>query len=375
MKGDIWYNVIWKSLISSQKRGGQKIVKIIHCADIHLDTVFSELSSSEAKKRREDLRSAFSKTVDLVKKENADMFIISGDLFDFQNVSRNTVEFVKAKLCEISEVPVYICAGNHDPKTSDSYYSLYDFGENVHIFDTNMEWIEKDGYDIYGISFKASVADDSYLAEFKVKNPDKINIMVMHGDFTSKDYNLITKTQMEESGIHYLALGHIHKFEVIKSGKCTAVFPGCPEGRGFDETSDKGVVLTEVTKEETKVSFIPVARRKYHELTVDVTGIVSVYELIDKIKDDICENDLYKIVLTGETNAELDSEVIKDNIDAFFVKVYDKTSPEIDLLKESAEFSLKGLFIKHALSEIEADSENDVLKEALKIGLLSIDGR
>lgn len=350
-------------------------MKIIHCADVHLDTVFSELSPVEAKIRREDLRLAFSKIIDSVRETNSEMLIISGDLFDFQNVNRSTVLFIKEKLMEISDIPVYICAGNHDPKTSDSYYSLYDFGENVHIFDTSMEWIEKEDYDIYGISFKEPIADDSFLAEFKVKNPDKINIMVMHGDFTSKDYNLVTKSQMEESGIDYLALGHIHKFEVIKSGNCTAVFPGCPEGRGFDEISDKGIVLADVKKGKTEVNFLPVAKRKYHELYIDVTDINSVDALCEKIKGEICEKDLYKIILTGETDSEFDKDVIKDNIEAFFVKVYDKTSPKIDLLKESSEFSLKGLFIKKALDELEKNQEDELVKRALKIGLSAIEVR
>ncbi len=348
-------------------------LKILHCADLHLDTVFGELSESSAKCRREDLRSAFNKIISSAKENNVDMLIISGDLFD-EGVTRHTVKFVKEKLKELSHIPVYICAGNHDPKTSDSYYSLEDFGKHVHVFDTHMEWIEKDEYDIYGMSFGEAKVNDSFLAGFKVKNPDKINIMVMHGDFTSNDYNLITKSQIKESGIDYLALGHIHKYEKIDADGALAVYPGCPEGRGFDETGDKGVVLAEIKKHKKDITFLPISRRKYHELLVDVNDLGDNLSVCEKIKEQINENDLYKIVLTGETDFEPDGDVIKDNLDAFFVKVYDKTRPKIDLLKSAEEFSLKGLFIKKALEKIENDGD-ETDKMALKIGLGAIEGR
>ena len=349
-------------------------VKILHCADIHLDTVFSFLTPEAASIRREDLRSSFAKITELTKDNDADMLVISGDLFDSADVSRYTLNFVLNKLKAL-EKDVYICAGNHDPKTADSYLNIMEFGDNVHVFSGSLEWIEKDEYDIYGISFTESIAGDSFLAGFKVKNPDKINIMVMHGDFTSEDYNLITKTQMADSGIDYLALGHIHKHEIIKSGGCTAVYPGSPEGRGFDETGEKGVVLAEVSKAESDIRFIPTARRKLHEIEIDVTGKTSYDEITAVILTHITEkNDLYKIILCGESSFDIDKDVLSDSVDAFFVKIYDKTSPETDLEKEAEEFTLKGLFIKKAMAEIKS-SDDEISKMAFKIGMNAIGGR
>ena len=351
-------------------------VKILHCADTHLDSVFSFLSPSAAQCRREDLRSAFSKCVALAKEKDADIFIISGDLFDSENVSRDTAEFVRKKLAQISDKEVYICAGNHDPFKTSSYLSVMNFGENVHIFSGETECIKREEYDIYGVSFTEPYARKSFLEGFKAENPDKLNIMVMHGDFTSNDYNLITKTQLENCGIDYMALGHVHTHEVIKAGRCTAVYPGCPEGRGFDETGQKGAVYAEVSKSGVKLEFVPVSRRKLHETVIDVTEAENSEEITNMLKGSIKdENDLYKFVLKGETDIKISGDVLKDNLNAFFVKIYDRTEPKKDLEKFAEEFSLKGLFVKKVLSEIENGGDEELIKLALKIGLDAMNGR
>ena len=42
----------------------------------------------------------------------------------------------------------------------------------------------------------------------------------------------------------YIALGHIHKFSGIKRiGNTYYAYSGCPEGRGFDEEGDKGIIF------------------------------------------------------------------------------------------------------------------------------------
>lgn len=351
-------------------------VKLVHCADIHLDSVFSFLNASASECRREDLRSAFSSCVALVKEKDADIFIISGDLFDSENISHETAEFVRKKLAEITDKEVYICAGNHDPLKASSYFSVMDFGENVHIFGGEIERIEREEYDIYGVSFTEPYVNESLLEGFKVKNPDKLNIMVMHGDFTTPEYNLLTKSQLEKSGIDYLALGHVHTHEIINAGRCTAVYSGCPEGRGFDETGEKGAIYSVVSKSGIKSEFIPLARRRHHEKEIDITGMESSEEIKELLMSNIeDENDLYKFILKGETDLKINESVLIDNLSAFFIKIYDKTEPKRDLEKCAEEFSLKGLFVKRALLRLEDGEDEENIKLALKIGLDAMNGR
>ena len=54
-------------------------------------------------------------------------------------------------------------------------------------------------------------------------------------------YDPIRKEEIAASGLAYLALGHIHKrTEPLTFGGTVCAWPGCPEGRGFDELGEKG---------------------------------------------------------------------------------------------------------------------------------------
>ena len=57
------------------------------------------------------------------------------------------------------------------------------------------------------------------------------------------------------------------------------------------------------------------------------------------------------------------------------MKIIDKTTPKIDWEKEAEQFTLKGLFIKKALREMEANEDDELIKSTLKIGLSALEGR
>ena len=70
------------------------MIKVFHCADIHLDSPFAMLSPREAAKRRTELRAAFTSALMLAQKAKMDIFLISGDLFDSEYVTRDTREML-----------------------------------------------------------------------------------------------------------------------------------------------------------------------------------------------------------------------------------------------------------------------------------------
>ena len=58
-------------------------------------------------------------------------------------------------------------------------------------------------------------------------------------------------------------------------------YPGCLEGRGFDEAGEHGFVVLDI--DETSGSydtyFVPFARRNIYVAQVDVTGCESTFEI------------------------------------------------------------------------------------------------
>lgn len=349
-------------------------LKIIHCADIHFDSAMSGIKDqSKLNIRREDIKETFKRIISLA--ATADMLLISGDLFDAKNVSSKTLAFLRDEFLKIPDVKVFIVAGNHDYMGETSVYKSFDFGENVYVFDTVMECVELDECDIYGISFKTANDDREMLRDFSIKNPDKINICVMHGNLAGNDYNPIKKSDIENSGLDYLALGHIHNaIDIQRAGKTYYAYPGCPEGRGNDETGEKGVYEITLSKGSILNScFIPVSTRMYLDEEIDISGLVNYDEIIEKINEKyIGEKHFYRFTLVGNSNLSIDTEVIKERLSAFLVTVRDNTVPCVDLEKMAVDFSLKGLFARYALENKENLTESE-FNDAIKTGFYYIE--
>jgi len=348
-------------------------VRFIHCADLHLDTPFSGLSGgSSAEIRQAELRQTFLSIVELAR--GTDALIISGDLFDQDAVEPETIRTLTRGFASLGETRVLIAAGNHDPLVEKSYYRLAAFSPNVHIFGPELERVTVADCDIYGISFRQMNQTESLLAGF-CADAGRPSVMVMHGNLGGQDYNPLMREAVETSGLSYLALGHVHSHSEVKLGQTLCVYPGCPEGRGFDELGAKGVVSAEVTEAGVKTAFVPVCRRRYYEITTDITGLVTQEELIGAIKAQLLEKqDLYKIVITGEAELVPRTEVIKEAFaDFFFVKIYDRTKRPIDLEALSGEPGLRGLFARK-IAERRSEEADALYNKALSYGLSAMAG-
>ena len=59
-------------------------------------------------------------------------------------------------------------------------------------------------------------------------------------------YGPISPGDIAASRLDYLALGHIHQASGLqREGSTYWAYPGCPEGRGFDELREKKALYVE----------------------------------------------------------------------------------------------------------------------------------
>ncbi len=345
---------------------------VIHTADIHLDSPFAGLKDSVAAVRQEDMRVSFMKII--TKAKDADMLFISGDLFDGKNVTRTTLDFLKKQFASIPETLVFLCAGNHDPFVAGGIYETFDFGDNVHVFGTEPERVETPYGDVYGVSFLSANDPRVLLPQITIQNPEKLNMLVMHGNTLGEGYNPVTTAQLAESGMDYVALGHVHKGSgLMRAGNTYYAYPGCPEGRGFDETGEKGILDLTVEKCAVSAEFVPVQERIYIEETVDISGCENYEEIMEAVQTVFRgERHIYRIMLKGTTSFPFETAVIEEKLPAYSVTVRDETVPAIDIEKLQTEFSLKGLFVKYAMEERETTLP-ELFDAALKTGLAMIE--
>lgn len=365
-------------------------IKILHCADFHFDTPFRELAGAAAEKRKEDLRETFGRVIQIAKEEEVDVMLISGDFFDNERVMKTTLDHIIKKFEEISNVRVFISPGNHDPYTPKSYYHLVQWPENVHIFDSHATGIAIPDLNlwVYGAGFSKFHEKQALLQGFQVEDRTMMNIMVLHGEVVSEgqgsDYNPITQKSISESGLDYLALGHKHSFSgIMKAGETFWAYSGNPEGRGFDETGSKGVLLGTLEKGRCDLYFQEICKRRYMTVKVDIEGLDTYEEITEKIKEQVIDperaENLYKIILTGEIKEDftIHTEVLREKLSSTFysVKLVDETTPELDYEGLANEFSLRGIFIRNMLEKLEEMPDEEgkkQIKRALKLGIQAL---
>ncbi len=244
------------------------MLTIIHGADFHLDAPFAALPADKARERRGEQRELLNRLADLVEARRADLVLLSGDLLDGGETYQETVQAL-ARCLGALPCPVFIAPGNHDYYDARSVYAGTAWPDNVHIFSTvAVESVELPGLScvVHGAAFTTPQADRSPLLGFSAPRDGNIHLMVLHGDVENRSrYGPITLEDIAASNLTYLALGHVHACSGLqRAGDTCWAYPGCPEGRGFDETGDKGVLAVTVDDGgAVSAEFVPLAKRRY----------------------------------------------------------------------------------------------------------------
>ncbi len=366
------------------------MIKLFHCADIHLDSPFAMLSPREAAKRRTELRAAFTSALMFAQKSKMDIFLISGDLFDSEYVTRDTREMLLREFAKTPEMRIFIAPGNHDPITSGSFYETAAFPKNVHVFKGERECVHipELNTDIYGFGFTSKNYLSSPVAGWQIQNKDRINILVCHGDNTSSSSvtGPVTKKDIAESGFDYIALGHIHKASGLQCENGVYYsYPGCIEGRSFDELGYKGAMYGVIEKGNVNLEHLRLSKSRYEIATVDITDAADKSRAIELIRNEIrhfTDDTALRLILAGEIETPMlisPNEIGTGCEYPFFIEIIDKTYLKPNLTQLEQSNTLKGVFCRK-MSELIAQTPPDteeyrVLTLALKYGVSALEDR
>lgn len=363
-------------------------MKIIHTGDLHLDSPFSSLDPSSSEKRRGALRAAFSSLVILAKTEKVDLFLIAGDLFDDECITKDTINAVVKDMASVPDCLFVITPGNHDPFTETSPYKLVKWPENVYIFFSeciNCIEVDKLNARIYGSAFCSQAKAPFTDTVFKASNDGKINILVHHGDIDNprSPYSPITHDMMENSGFDYIALGHVHKgTDILTAGSTKYAYCGCIEGRDFGETGYKSAIIGTIEKGNISLGRIKISNKRYEVVKFDATGASDFSDVIPEIVKECSsfgDDTLLRVEITGVTSESFsaDTDVLKASLPAVsYLEIKDMTQPLLNIAKLKENKSLAGEFYRHIEPSLYSSDENEreIAQMALKYGLRAIYG-
>lgn len=360
-------------------------VKILHTADIHLDSPFAAFSPTAAEKRRETIRQSFLALIEKAREEKVQLFFISGDLFDTEFATRDTALMLKNAFSSLPSCLFFISPGNHDPFTPSSVYASADFPDNVHVFkDRQCIELADMGVRVFGYGFTSSLCGESTVTGYELPDDGMINILVCHGDMSGvlSSNGPVTKGEIGESGFDYVALGHIHKGTgVCNENGVFYAYPGCLCGRSFDETGIKSALIGTVDKGAVSLDTVSVAGMRYEVITCDVTDALSRRNALDMLRDaanEFVSGTVVRVIAVGDTSEEYlfspDELAGQTKCEAYIV---DNTRPVISFTGTESENTLKGVFYRIMEKRISAaktgSEEYNTLVKALKYGLTVLD--
>lgn len=349
-------------------------MRFIHIADVHLGMA-PDKNMLWSEVRKKEIWDSFRSIIEICNKENVDLLLIAGDLFHKQPLVRELKE-VDYLFSTLEDTQVIMIAGNHDYIGPRSNYSGFKWSENVHmILSNSIEVIEfsQISTKIYGLSYITRDIEENIYDYLKPDDEEYINILLAHGG--DEKNAPINKRLLTESGFDYIALGHIHKPEIISPNMA---YSGSLEPLDRNEVGERGYIigeipLDEITNgkkvEERIIEFIPSSKRQYKKVSITSDEGTTNGKLSDMISEVITEegeNNIYSFTITGFRDEDIDFDLEPLYTLGNIVALQDITvrNYDFDQLYNDNKYNLIGLFIK------EMREKNDVISlKALHYGI------
>ena len=219
------------------KIASTRSVKILHTADVHLG-LDGYGADPRMVRYHAIIRQAFSAVIDTAIRENVDLLLIAGDLFDSNRPGSEEIDFAVQELRRARR-PIVLIPGNHDCLHSDSIYRQVNLPAsctNLHLIaHPQGELLRLPEHDlvIWGRGMIEHEPGYHPLAGLPRRQPEGWHLALAHGFFVEEGETTcrsspISAVEVRESGWDYLALGHCHAFSEVSQGEVTAYFSGAP---------------------------------------------------------------------------------------------------------------------------------------------------
>ena len=366
--------------------------RILHFADLHLDTTFSHIASSGRvdQRPRQCLRDCLRRIVDLALEHEVDAVTIGGDLYEHERRCADTGNFIRDELRRLGNTPVVIAPGNHDPYTPDSLYRGIGWPANVTVLRRpELESIDVAGdLTIWGAAFTNRYRRDCPLDGLaRLSANGRTNVLLLHaaiGDPPS-DYSPLNAGAVKQAGFALALLGHIHDAGHSRPEQ-GLYYPGSPEPLDFSEAGDHYVLLVETGRGALQVQRLPVNRMRFGTLAVDVGEADSREAIRDMVLRQAEAAGLAGGVVrvrlegTADAAADIDLAALRAGLAPHFsfVDLSDETEPPYDLEREGQGFTTKARFVQRlraAVDQAASEEERQVCEEALVLGLRAFEGK
>lgn len=306
--------------MSNPKRIKQQPVRIMHFADVHFGVENYGRFDPETglNSRLIDFRNALNASIDTALSMGIDLAVFAGDAYKTRDPSQTQQREFAQCLRKLTQegVPVVLLTGNHDiPNMRGRANSIEIFsaiaGDLVTVLDKPGLHLLKarNGQDVQ-IAAVPYLIKSTVLSREEYKNksvletndliveryiheidelaskcdPDLVTIFLGHFSVESAKMSayspinaatepIVPLAALARSAFDYVALGHIHKHQVLNKGEQPpVVYSGSIERIDFGERiEEKGFVYAEISKGSASLEHIEVSTRPFVQIDVDLT--------------------------------------------------------------------------------------------------------
>lgn len=258
------------------------MIRILHTADIHLDSPLKSLALRDESLRatvHAATRDAFARLVETAIAQDVAALLIAGDLFDGAERSARTAAFLAGQFDRLraAGIRAFYIKGNHDAENPIT--GEVSLPGNVHVFDGRGGKVElAEGVWIHGVSFARAHAPESLLGRFPAPVPGAVNIAMLHTSLAGAQghdvYAPCSVAELSAMGFDYWALGHVHKRQVHAQAPLI-VMPGMPQGRDIGEAGPKSATMLTIDGSSLTIAEIASSLVEFTALEIDVSDIGS----------------------------------------------------------------------------------------------------
>ncbi|WAM33101.1 metallophosphoesterase family protein [Caldicellulosiruptor morganii] len=289
-------------------------VKGVHTADLHFGvTTYSRETPDGLGSRVHDFFRTFDRILDYIRKENINLLLITGDIFKDREPNSTLRNMFYKRIVEIARegVLVVIVPGNHDMHPFETrHHTVKVFEifnqENIVVMD---KFFETKVFKINQEKIRIIAVPYLYLERFIDRTIEKIDQLeqnianffekkltevldscdddiptILAGHFAVSEAEIgsermimvgkevkVPLSVLLNPRLKFVALGHIHRTQVLHSENPAVLYCGSPDRIDFSEAQDqKGFVVFEIDKDNFWFGFQPVVTRPFYQLEIDL---------------------------------------------------------------------------------------------------------
>ncbi|GAU77184.1 metallophosphoesterase [Fusibacter sp. 3D3] len=242
------------------------MIRLLHIADIHLNTGFASKENVVREQLKEGLVKSFERAIGYVIEEDLDGLILAGDFLDNDKIPFKLEQTILALFEKLfyAEKHLFYATGNHDPMNTTLFLKKFDEEPFFHYFDSDepkhlqLTMPSGDILEVVGCGHKSKNEKRNLIKQFPRKINDHIWLGIGHSSVPSafsvglkEQYMAASLEDIESLKYDYFALGHIHIQQLLSN---RIAYSGNLQGLNYKEIGDKGGLLVELMHDDIRVT-------------------------------------------------------------------------------------------------------------------------